>query len=188
MQHVLGWHQVLCVCWLRGTFPGSALVARDPSSLSSSYFPSRLCWHTVKRAAQAAIFPSFPPRFLSSPCQHIEMVLITSSLPDSWGLTPYSDASNICYTLFIIYNDKSGAEFLFWSYFKESSAKTRKCQYVDSHISNTLCQESVKTSWEFNLCNFIGFVASLPRELIMNQVTVAYQASAELPFTFTVCS
>lgn len=187
MQYFLEWHQILCVCWPRGTFPGSALVAQDPSSLSSFCLPLTLSWHTVKTAAQAAIFPYFPLRFLSSPCQNSETVLITSSLPDSWGLTPYSDASNICCTIFIIYNNKSWAEFLFGSC-KEISAKTRKCQYVDSHISSTLCQESVKTSWEFNLCNFIRFVALLPRELIMNQVTVAYQASAELLFTFTACS
>lgn len=101
MQYFLEWYQVLCVCWLRGTFPGSALAARDPSSLSSFYFSLRLHWHTVKTAAQAAIFLSFPPWFLSSPCQHFEMVLIASSLPDSWGLTPFSNASNICCTLFI---------------------------------------------------------------------------------------
>lgn len=117
MQFFLEWHQVLCVRWPRGTFPGSALAAQDPSSLSSFYFSLTLCWHTVKTAAQAAIFPYFPLRFLSSPCQHLEMVLITSSLPESSGLTPHSDTSNICCTTFFIYNNKSWAEFLFWSDF-----------------------------------------------------------------------
>lgn len=73
-------HWLCAICSVQFLLPMEVMLAHCGNNCSSCYFHS------------------FPLRFLSSPCQHLQTMLLTPSLLDSWGLYPYSDAPNICCT------------------------------------------------------------------------------------------